>query len=211
MLLPGRAGRIPGWNNVMDKAARESSDRSITANRLSRDDWTDAAMDALAKYGMDGVRVEKLAKSLNVTKGSFYWHFRDRDELLDAIIEKWRRENTINIIEYVGSVEDPHIRLRKLARMPFEADLVKDPLGLPLRLWARYDDRPRKALAEVDDLRVRMNAQLFRACGFAPADAEARSVLLYSYMRVAMTLADLDDENLRARCEELLLRSGGQE
>jgi len=192
----------------MDNVAKEPNDRPTPTSRLSRDVWVDAAMDALAKYGVDGVRVEKLAKELSVTKGSFYWHFKDRDELLDAILEKWRRENTINIIEYVGSVEDPHVRLRNLARMPFESALVKDPLGLSFRLWARYDDRPKKALAEVDDLRVRMNAQLFRACGVAPAEAEARSILLYSYMRVAMTLVDLDNINLRARCEELLLIPG---
>lgn len=163
-------------------------------------------MDVLAKQGVDGVRVEHLAKVLSVTKGSFYWHFKDRDELLEAMLDHWRRQNTVSIVEYVGSREDPLIRLERLARIPFNLQDA-DPFGLPLRLWARHDTRASKALAEVDELRVRMKAQIFVAYGFSPEIAQAKAILLYSYMRIAPTLIELSDQSLRALCEELLLGS----
>ncbi|CAG0952441.1 partial Tetracycline repressor protein class A from transposon 1721, partial [Rhodocyclaceae bacterium] len=58
--------------------------------QLDRAAWTRAALDILAEKGLDGIRVEVLAKRLKVTKGSFYWHFKDRRDLLDAVLETWK-------------------------------------------------------------------------------------------------------------------------
>ena len=58
--------------------------------RLSRDDWLDAAFEIVAEQGFDSVRVLTLAKSLDVTRGSFYWHFSDHAELIAGLIERWR-------------------------------------------------------------------------------------------------------------------------
>ncbi|MEJ5979164.1 TetR/AcrR family transcriptional regulator [Novosphingobium sp. PS1R-30] len=184
----------------------ETSRPSGSGVRLTRERWIEAAMEILGLHGIDGVRVEQVAKALSVTKGSFYWHFKDRDELLEAILEHWRRKNTVDILEYVGSLESPLARLERLVRLPFHLQDT-DPVGLPLRLWARHDERARKALQEVDELRLRMKAQIFIACGFAPEEARARAVLLYSYMRVAPTLVELEDMPLRDLCERLLLAS----
>ena len=59
---------------------------------LGREDWLRAARLALLRGGVEAVRVEKLARDLGVTKGSFYWHFKDRDELLDLLLREWERE-----------------------------------------------------------------------------------------------------------------------
>jgi AcrR family transcriptional regulator len=58
--------------------------------QLDREAWIKAALDILAEKGLDGIRVEVLAKRLRVTKGSFYWHFKDRRDLLDAVLETWK-------------------------------------------------------------------------------------------------------------------------
>ena len=58
--------------------------------QLDREAWIKAALDILAEKGLDGIRVEVLAKRLKVTKGSFYWHFKDRRDLLDAVLETWK-------------------------------------------------------------------------------------------------------------------------
>jgi len=60
--------------------------------RLGREDWMRAARLALLHTGPDSVRVEKLARTLNVTKGSFYWHFKDRNEILEALLREWEEE-----------------------------------------------------------------------------------------------------------------------
>jgi AcrR family transcriptional regulator len=162
-------------------------------------------MEVLRAHGVQGVRVEHLAKVLKVTKGSFYWHFKDRDALLEAMLEEWRRQNRQNVAKYLDGLEDPAARLEKLARIPFDLE-EREPFGLPLRLWARHDERARKAVAEVDDLRLGMMAQTFAESGFSLEDSRARAVLLYAYMRVAPTLANLDDTALRGLCERLLLK-----
>lgn len=193
---------------MMKSTKTDPAKQPASVIKLTRERWIEAGMEVLGKQGVEGVRVEQLAKDLNVTKGSFYWHFKDRDELLQAMLDQWRWQNTVGIMEFVGSSEDPTSRLLKLARIPFSLENA-DPLGLPLRLWARHDPRAGKALSEVDELRVRMKAQIFVACGFAAKDAHARAVLLYSYMRVAPTLVELDDAELRTLCEDMLLKKAG--
>ena len=59
-------------------------------SQLDRDAWIKASLDVLAEKGLDGIRVEVLAKRLKVTKGSFYWHFKDRRDLFDAMLETWK-------------------------------------------------------------------------------------------------------------------------
>ena len=58
--------------------------------RLDRDEWIEAAIDVLAEQGLQGMRIEVLAKNFGVTKGSFYWHFKDRQYLVDGVLETWR-------------------------------------------------------------------------------------------------------------------------
>lgn len=189
----------------MEQRSAEGNEKvSGSAIRLTRERWVEAAIDLLTTHGVEGVRVEKLAKDLKVTKGSFYWHFKDRDELLEAMLEYWRRKNTLDILEYVGRAEDPAAKLDTLLQMPFKL-AQSEPLALPMRLWARHDPRAEKVLAEIDELRVRMKAQILIARGFSPEEARARAVLLYSYMRVAPTMPELNDLELRRACERLLV------
>src|SRR5215471_6141327 len=63
--------------------------------RLKREDWLRAARIALRRRGPDSVRIERLARNLGVTKGSFYWHFKDRDELLEALLREWEDETSM--------------------------------------------------------------------------------------------------------------------
>ena len=63
---------------------------SKTRNQLDRNDWIEGAIDVLSDQGVAGLRVEVLAKSFGVTKGSFYWHFKDRQDLLDAVVGVWK-------------------------------------------------------------------------------------------------------------------------
>lgn len=180
--------------------------KSTSSVKLSRDDWVDAGLAAITRHGIEGVRVEPIAKALKVTKGSFYWHFKDREELCDAILERWRRQNTIEIIDYLSDVTDARERLRRLIRMPFETSTLVDPmrLSLGLLLWARNEPRVERVLAEIDELRVRMIAQMLIAIGIPESEAMARSVLTYSYMHVAMTLVESSDRVLQDQCEAIL-------
>ena len=176
--------------------------------RLDPDAWTDAALDELATHGIDRVRVEVLAKRLGVTKGSFYWHFKDRDMLLGQMLERWRRRATLALIERLDrGVESPQERLRQLLRLPFKgarATLAAD-IELAIRLWGRADPRARAALEEVDQLRLEYIAQLLVDTGITPHEARARAVLAYAYQRVGATLVDGEASALTRQCEDLIL------
>ena len=83
---------------------------------LTQEDWITAGYDALAAGGVAAVSVDALARSLGVTRGSFYWHFAGRRELLDAVFARWQRENTTEMIPEAVGIEDPVERLRLVFR-----------------------------------------------------------------------------------------------
>ncbi len=81
---------------------------------LTADDWARAALEAIASGGLDAVAVEPLARSLGVTKGSFYWHFPNREALLRAALELWERRETEDVLARVGDEPDPYERIVKI-------------------------------------------------------------------------------------------------
>jgi len=177
-------------------------------SRADASQWVLAAMDILAAHGVDALRVEQLAKSLGVTKGSFYWHFRDRDAFLEAILDTWRRRATLQIIDRLEqSGQSPKDRLAALLSLPYAGTKAEQAASveLAIRLWARTDARALRALAEVDTLRLRYFAQLFGAMGMTEQDAGIKSVVAYSYMRVAPSLPDYNAETSLVAMLDLLM------
>src|SRR4051794_7743041 len=81
--------------------------------------WTEAALEALARGGLPAVAVEPLAKRLGATKGSFYWHFADRNALLEATLALWEQRDTEGVIAAVSEDLDVTSRLRNLLRLAF--------------------------------------------------------------------------------------------
>src|SRR5690349_10893201 len=96
----------------MARAMRES---------LSPSDWTEAALAALARGGVAAVAVEPLAKALQTTKGSFYWHFADRNALLEATLALWEVRDTDRVAARLAATEDPVTRLRELLHLAFRS------------------------------------------------------------------------------------------
>jgi AcrR family transcriptional regulator len=163
----------------------------------------------LASHGVDGVRVEVLAKRLGVTKGSFYWHFKDRDALLAMTLERWRRRATLALIERIDrGAMTPAERLRQILQLPFRGRRAAQAASVELavRLWGRGDPRARVTLEEVDELRLRYISQVFVDAG-APADeARARAILAYAYQQAGAALTQgEDDAELLRQIENLLI------
>ena len=67
--------------------------------RGSQEGWLEAAYDSLLESGIDSVKILPLAKKLNLSRTSFYWFFKDREELLGALIARWRDKNTGNLVK----------------------------------------------------------------------------------------------------------------
>lgn len=91
----------------------------VFATRLSKEDWADAALSVIGDLGIEAVAVEPIAASLGVTKGSFYWHFRSRSDLVDAALVRWEQRATADIIARLAPIDDPTERLRALFVIAF--------------------------------------------------------------------------------------------
>lgn len=143
-----------------------------------RERWVEEGLQALAAGGPDAVRVEVLAKALGVTKGGFYWHFDDRQALLDEMLDAWERLSVDVPIEAVDAAEaDPRARLRLLSSLATERVL---DLDLAVRDWARRDRAVAKRLRRIDNRRMEYLRSLFRPFSADEADAEARSLVAFS-------------------------------
>ena len=162
-----------------------------TRSRLTREVWISAALDILATEGVDGVAVERLAEQLGVTKGSFYWHFRDRAELITAALGHWALERTAERISSLLSIPDPHRRLRELIG---PGEMRIDPIDL---LLVSSLSRPEVAPILRDHHRVWLEfAQaLFRQLGVPEPEAALRGLLAYgSYLGLVILSATNPDE-----------------
>jgi AcrR family transcriptional regulator len=148
--------------------------------------WTDAGLSVLAESGVAAVRVEPLARRLAVTKGSFYWHFKDRADLLAAMLTSWRRQATSRIIERIErSQRAPLEKLRQLIDLPVlgKNSARGASLELAIRLWAKSDASAAEAIVEIDQQRLAHIAGLLKAAGVQDdAEAEGRAFLYYAYM-----------------------------
>lgn len=147
---------------------------------LGPQDWIVAALRTLANDGVDAVRVERLADTLGVTKGSFYWHFADRGVLLAAVLEAWKGRATADIIaEVEGEGGDARARLKALLTIVLAVD---GRLERQVRAWAALDPSAAAAQESVDRLRIGYLEQLFAGLGFGPGEVRIRSQFAYHAM-----------------------------
>ncbi len=153
-----------------------ATDSIARTNNLQAADWIAAALARFADQGIDAVRIELLARDLNVSKGSFYWHFRDRGELLEMLLDDWERSELLwfetedglagaadRWARYVERAADPH-RVR---------------VEVALRAWARRDERVAHRLAAVERKQTGCIASVLRDVGFQGRSAELWSEIVH--------------------------------
>ncbi len=155
-----------------------------TREALDRDAWIAGARDIVAQDGIGGLRVESLAKRLGVTKGSFYWHFKDRRDLIDAVLDDWRNSRIRDIRKQTDcAAGNERATLRHTVDI-YAAGRNRKGISIEaaIRLWARQDAKGMAVVEQVDAERLACTRKLFLALGLPPAEAAARSALLYAYV-----------------------------
>ena len=148
------------------------------------DTWIRAGFAELARTGVEGVRVEVVAKNLGVTKGGFYRRFRDRAALLEAMLRDWS-SGRIAAIEQQASLEGETARerLKGLTRLYSERMNTEGmAIELAIRQWARSDEAASAAVASVDAARLKNVALLYRATGLSSEEADAQAFLFYCFI-----------------------------
>jgi AcrR family transcriptional regulator len=175
------------------------------SHRLDRRAWVSAGIEVLCSAGVQAIRVEALAKNLNISKGSFYWHFKDREDLLEAILDEWQARQSDWSTDG-DATQNPVERWTKLF------DVFSKPgyasLELAMSAWARQDERVARRLGEADRKRVAYLSAIFREIGFSHSQAaewaDAAFFLYLGWMDRA--LRDPDGQGSYPALAELLSR-----
>jgi len=177
------------------------------AIKLGRKDWVKQGLKILGESGIEAVRVEPLAKLMNVTKGSFYWHFKNRDELLEALLQEWVRSETEGIIQRVDEKHgDAIAKLMHLFELAIQDD---GKVENAIRAWATNDVKAANILSKVDSHRLEYTRDLFLQIGFSGIDAMVRARMAYYTLVVGEftvgTRMNQDERLLEARLQHAIL------
>jgi AcrR family transcriptional regulator len=166
-----------------------------------REAWIEAALKALAAGGPDAVRVEALAASMGVSKGGFYWHFENRQALLDEMLDTWEKAVVEDVIERLKSgPADPRAKLQHLFELAKSVDFAVE---LALRDWSRRDGEVAERLRRIDNRRMEYLRSLFGQFCADADDAEARSLLAFSLFIGSYFVAARHPEKTRSEVLQL--------
>jgi AcrR family transcriptional regulator len=143
---------------------------ALKSSPLQPDDWIRAAFARLSTEGIESVRIELLARDLGVSKGSFYWHFQDREELLAKMLDRWEGDE---IAWLDDTVLTPQAAARWARFVEHCADLSCARREAALRAWARRDERVAARISGIEKKRSAHVSNVLRDIGFAPEAAES--------------------------------------
>ncbi|MEL6239847.1 MAG: TetR/AcrR family transcriptional regulator [Pseudomonadota bacterium] len=174
---------------------REGQEKSrLVGNvKVTRQDWLNVAMDVLVSDGVEQVKVLDLGGRLGVSRSSFYWYFKSRQALLDALLQHWQDTNTAAI---VAKAEQPAKTITEAVCHFFhcviDERIFNNPLDFAVRDWARRSVKVRRMLDQSDETRVKALAAMFRRFDYPPNEAEIRARVLY-FMQLGYDLAELNE------------------
>ncbi|WP_170782943.1 TetR/AcrR family transcriptional regulator [Ruegeria lacuscaerulensis] len=161
--------------------------------KVTRDDWLNVAMDVLISDGVEQVKVMNLAERMAVSRSSFYWYFKSRQELLDALLAKWQATNTAALI---AQSELPAATITaavcNVQRCVVNSELFDTALDFAMRDWARRSGKVRRMLDQSDARRLAALRAMFIRYDYDETEAETRARVLY-YMQIGYDLAQLNE------------------
>lgn len=173
------------------------------ATDLSPEDWIKAGFTALTESGPAGIKVDRLAKALNISRGSFYWHFKSAKALKQAMLAYWVQVGTEDVILLAeGEGQSALEKLMLLGQRisgPRDSDYGGVLAENAIRDWGRYDADVGQAVEAVTRKRLSYLGALFEELGFSNTESKSRANLLYSAMiglefLTAMDVADMESE-----------------
>jgi AcrR family transcriptional regulator len=154
------------------------------AKRLSAQDWVREASKVLISRGVDEVKVDRLAKSLSITRGSFYWHFKSREELLDRVLEAWDERHAAFLEEWGSEVDgQPGLRLWKLMNLWARRDkrVYFPEWHAALQAWAKRSPKVAAMYRRQEKMQVEALARMFAKLGFDEVEAPARARITHLF------------------------------
>lgn len=151
-------------------------------SRKQADDWVLAGLEVMAAGSIAEVKVERLAKHLGVTKGSFYWHFDDRSALLEAMGRRWVELDTESVISFVDGTtpaDDPEAAIEQLFTVVFGQTTELDGVEAAIREWSASDPVMADLCRTVDERRLAYVTGHLVATGLDEDEARRRAEVIY--------------------------------
>lgn len=192
---------VYGYVYTVFEPTREALFMANSDKGPSKEDWVAAGLRQMASSGIDSVKVERLAEALGISKGPFYWRFSGREELLAGMLDLWKREFTLRLIEGTAQLT-PRQRMEELFRRILNAKAGKSSVAqteAAMRAWAAQDATAARAVRQVDSQRTNYLSQAFREMGVPGPQAMhlARGIYLallglFTARRYTPQLADDD-------------------
>lgn len=193
------------------KTAAGSGRRATDRPQLTRDNWLDAAAGEVAAGGFGQLRVLTLAKKLGVTRGSFYWHFKDHDDLVISFLNRWRDRRLHELQYWKPRDREVETELRQILELLLtdaSRNIRRLQVELAVRDYARRNDYAADLVNQVDEARINQNCTLFARLSSDPQRVRDLSLLLYVATigsQVVLT-GKKGDEDAIGRIEDLMAR-----
>lgn len=147
---------------------------------VSKAQWLESALEVLRGEGIEAVKIGRLAEKLGIARSGFYWHFKDRSDLLDHLRDYWAHEYTEIVTRDPDTLSgSPTDRLLRLVQMVEEYDLAG--LDLSMRAWAEQDPATRDCWRKVNGLRLEFVGSIFAEAGFKGEELELRTRMFVCY------------------------------
>ena len=183
------------------KTSRRTRVRRFADRELEREDWLAVARRTLIEEGISAVRIERLAKSLGVTRGGFYWRFRNLEELHAALLEDWRASNSRSLFEVLAKSNNLSDRFDDVARIWLEEKGYSPAWDTAMREWGRVSSHVAAAVHAVDAERIAVLQRMFTDDGLQANAALVRARILYFHQ---MGYYALDIHENRKRRHDLM-------
>ena len=156
-----------------------TKDKPKRTAQLGPDDWIGAALGLLVDAGIEAVQITALARKLKVTRGSFYWHFTSREDLLEALLAEWRARNSGVMMDALGQSESLETGILDLFSVWVDHTRFDPKLDQAVREWARRDAEIGTSLRIEDEERVAAIAKFFERFDYEPIEAFVRARVIY--------------------------------
>ncbi|MDQ2067919.1 TetR/AcrR family transcriptional regulator [Xinfangfangia sp. CPCC 101601] len=180
--------------------------------RSTHEDWLNLALRTLIKDGIDRVKIQIMAKQLNVSRSSFYWYFKSPQDLYNQMLEHWLTKNTGPIIQRAlrpsGSITEAILNVFECW---VDEELFDPHLDVAVRLWARRAEPVLKVVEGADQQRLEAIKGMFLRHNFSEEDALVRARVLYFTQIGQYTLDVREDLTLRLSRTRAYLRAFGAE
>jgi AcrR family transcriptional regulator len=182
----------PYYGQTMEQASNDGGWRG------SQDGWLDAAYEILLESGIDSVKILPLAKRLQLSRTSFYWFFKDRDELLLALLAKWRDKNTGNLVRQAEAYAETVVEATlNVFDCWLDQSLFDSQFEFAVRSWALQSGDIQAEVQRADDARIAAIADMFVKFGYDAASADVRARTVYLVQIGYITMQSKEDVAVR--------------